>query len=224
MAENDNPNGLPEYRLFQYWDKDDIPEEVIENIDSWRSEDLFRHELFSKRSAREFIGLNFDASTLAAFDQCAVPAMQSDIFRYCALLRHGGVYADVQMHSQGRSREMLSASGDKGILFRRDNGNIANGFMFVKNENERLIELILEFAKKNIENRLSQNVWGVTGPGVLKRLLGSDEHRDIISGFRVLSEGEASEFFKMKRGMSYKKKPENWRFFKNDSARSIFND
>ena len=56
----------------------------------------------------------------------AVPEMQADDFRYGAVLAEGGFYADADARCLGPLAPLLEP-GHRGVLFRRDNGNVVNG-------------------------------------------------------------------------------------------------
>lgn len=82
--------------IIQYWDDGDIPSDVQRCLDSWRVMGGlgFQHLIFDKEQARAFIERYFSGTHLQAFDSCIHPAMRSDYFRLCFLLRNGGLYVD----------------------------------------------------------------------------------------------------------------------------------
>lgn len=91
--------------IIQFWhDLDDVPVDVQECLDSWRSliQQGFKRVIFDDRSARNFIHERFDAKHVAAFDLCSHPAMRCDYFRLCYLLKLGGFYVDADEVYQGK--------------------------------------------------------------------------------------------------------------------------
>jgi mannosyltransferase OCH1-like enzyme len=104
-----------------------------------------------------------------AFDQSALPAMRSDLFRYCALYLYGGIYVDVALISCGDVMELYD-SCSKGLLLARERPfptgtrNIANGFMIMKQSHTSLMLNLLRGAAFNATRKSSNNVWQVTGP------------------------------------------------------------
>lgn len=83
--------------LIQFWDdSESIPLDVQKCIESWRplEEQGFKHFLFSDITANDFIKTNYDSRYLNAFLRCRHPAMRSDYFRLCYLLKNGGFYVD----------------------------------------------------------------------------------------------------------------------------------
>jgi mannosyltransferase OCH1-like enzyme len=90
--------------LVQFWDDSKaIPADVRECIDSWRplEADGFRRFLFDDYSAAQFIADHFGRRYLAAFERCQHPAMRSDYFRLCFILKNGGFYVDADDVYQG---------------------------------------------------------------------------------------------------------------------------
>lgn len=208
--------------LIHYWHGDSIPSDVMDNISSWTKEGNFSSHLFNRESAARFIAQNFDKKYSLAFEECAVPAMQSDFFRYCFLLKCAGLYVDVHMYNLGRTKELFELAGPRGLLVRREGGNIINGFMYIKRQNDDLIERVLRFAIRNISEKVSQNVWSVTGPGIFHRISGLRDVSKVFSGFRILENSKETEIFRTRHRMHYKSGDSDWRKFKEDSSRSIY--
>jgi mannosyltransferase OCH1-like enzyme len=83
--------------LIQFWDDVvNMPADVRKCIDSWKSLDEcdFKRLLFSDEDARLFIMRNYDQRHIDAFERCQHPAMRSDYFRLCYILKAGGLYVD----------------------------------------------------------------------------------------------------------------------------------
>lgn len=186
MATRVEPTKLP---IVQYWHGEKAPEDVAALMATFpeHNPDL-RHLVFSEAGAERFIAERFGARELAAFRACAVPAMQADYFRYCALLALGGVYADVDMRCVAPLSSLLEIAGE-GILFglpelppmfrtplyewrerigpyRAVNNNI---FAF-GSPGHPLLELALAVATANIENRVADDVALTTGPGIFTNI------------------------------------------------------
>ena len=90
--------------IIQFWhDLDDLPNDVQECLDSWKSltRQGFNRFIFDNSAARNFIQERFSAKHVAAFDLCCHPAMCCDYFRLCYLLKLGGAYVDADEVYQG---------------------------------------------------------------------------------------------------------------------------
>lgn len=83
--------------VIQYWhDRDELPNDVAECINSWRQleREGFNVHLFDDVLARQFISASYGTRYLTAFDRCYHPAMRCDYFRLCYILQCGGFYVD----------------------------------------------------------------------------------------------------------------------------------
>lgn len=157
--------------LTQYWDHGDPPAEVAALVDSHVALNPgLRHRLFDREGAAAYIARHNGTRAGAAFDECAVPAMQADYFRYCALLAEGGFWSDADARCLQPLAGLLPDGAD-GVLFERPNQNVINGCMAFRAPGHPLIALVQEIATAGIERRVSNSVWVTTGPGILTYLL-----------------------------------------------------
>ena len=153
-------------KLFQYWDTGSPPDQVAAWIDSVRAVNAdLDHRLFDRDRAGWFIGKHVGRREQRAFEACAVPAMQSDYFRLCALKRSGGVYLDADFWCLKPLSDLL-ATAPHGLLESR-RGQIVNGLMFIRQPADAFVDACLSLCTLNIERRDIPNVYTATGPGVL---------------------------------------------------------
>ncbi len=153
-------------KLFQYWDTGSPPDEVAGWIDGLRGMNPgFEHRLYDRDSASWFIGKHIGRREQAAFEACAVPAMQADYFRLCALKRSGGVYVDADFQAL-KPISPLIATAPHGLMEAR-NGQFLSGVMFIRPPADAFVTACLTLCTINIESRDIPNVYTATGPGVL---------------------------------------------------------
>lgn len=208
--------------LFQFWHDPLPPSDVAALMAGWRGIPGFDHRLFDSAAARAMIAAHFGAETLAAYDRCAVPAMQADLFRYCALWLHGGVWMDADQQCRGCLRDFLHvASGRRGLLMRNAE-NIANGVIHVTRPQDPLIAETLRQAEANIAAERSSCVWDVTGPGIMTRMWSRPGCRALFEGFAIVPLRGLSGVVGFPRGLAYKSGPQDWRRFMHDPDLSIF--
>ena len=152
--------------IIQYWHEEAVPDYIAEMLATFREHNpSLRHVLFSEASAEEFIDEHFGAREVAAFRACAVPAMQADYLRYCAVLALGGIYVDVDERCVSSLTSLLPSDAD-GRLFIRPEGAVINGFFAFAAPGHALLELALEIASTNIERRRCEEVYFTTGPPI----------------------------------------------------------
>jgi mannosyltransferase OCH1-like enzyme len=119
------------YKIVQFWDAEDIPEDVRNLVEAWRnSVPEGCHILFNEETARNFIMQRYSRSFVDAYDTCWHPAMKSDFFRLAYLYAHGGLYIDAD---ERRLRDIPNVNFSGGSLLvvfplmreRNSNGNFA---------------------------------------------------------------------------------------------------
>ncbi|MEM5518906.1 glycosyltransferase [Henriciella sp. AS95] len=189
-------------------------------MSTWANESAFEYARFNSESAAEFIETHFDSRTLAAYRKCAIPAMQADFFRYCALWVHGGVYVDADTGNSGKLPELIS--GRKiGLLMTRQT-RIANDFLFVRQPHAELYEKSVEQAVENVENEISNNVWMVTGPGIMTHMHEDPERSSIFEGYDMEPASLVRQYVLFRNDLEYKSGDQDWRKNLKEGGESIF--
>ena len=156
-------------KLFQYWDTGHPPDDVAAWIEAIRlGNPELDHRLYDRDRAHWFIGKHIGRREQRAFEACAVPAMQADYFRLCALRRSGGVYVDADVQTL-QPMSSLWAMAPHGLMEER-RGQIMSGVILVRRSEDPYINAALRLCTINIENRDIPNVFTATGPGVLNAI------------------------------------------------------
>ena len=153
--------------IVQYWNAKPIPAYIMPLVRSYQELNPWAtYAIFDEATAAQFISANFSSREVAAFRSCAVPAMQADYFRYCSILALGGAYADADTLCIGSIRPLLNETLEEGALFILPNGNIMNAFFLFRLEGSPFLQAAMEIATANIENRIAEDIWLTTGPGI----------------------------------------------------------
>jgi mannosyltransferase OCH1-like enzyme len=180
--------------IIQYWHSESIPSYIDDLFATFRERNSdMLHLVFNERTAAAFIAAHFGPRELGAFRTCAVPAMQADYLRYCAVLALGGVYSDADIRCVGRLRPLIPGPGS-GHLVGLPTGPVVNGFFAFGSAGHDFLELTLEIATANIERRLCNRVYYTTGPPIFSTL--HQLHRlGSFDAVLELSEGRLDEEF-----------------------------
>jgi mannosyltransferase OCH1-like enzyme len=180
--------------LTQYWHSEDPPPYIAELISSYSFHNPeMVHRVFSKNAARDFVAAHFTEREVAAFDACAVPAMQADYFRYCAMLQLGGICSDADMRCARALQPLVDMAAAGLLISRPDEGIVINGFFAFRSPEHPLVRLALEIATLNIERRTTNSVWFTTGPGIFT-LLTLLHDAGSIDAFRSAHEDRCDTF------------------------------
>jgi glycosyl transferase-like sugar-binding protein len=153
-----------ELPIVQYWHGHRLPADIAELTATFRDQNPDQpHLIFSEATAEVFIAEHFTHREVAAFRACAVPAMQADYFRYCAILALGGICSDVDFRCVRPFKDLLGKTNG-GMLFERANGVFANGMFLFANPGHPLLQMVIDLATVGIERQADERVWWVTGP------------------------------------------------------------
>lgn len=151
--------------LFQYWDAPDPPAQIAEWMGLVRRRTPgLEHRLFDRATAAELIAVRLGPRQLAAFEACAVPAMQADYFRLCALDALGGVYLDADSQPRRPLGPFLACAPE--ALLITFGGYIMTGVLMFRTAKNPFVGALLELATRNIEDRCFSSVFTTTGPAL----------------------------------------------------------
>lgn len=159
-------------KIFQFWDKAELPPDLAPLVDTWRDRSGLQHSLINDDEARAYISRTQPRRVSAAYDACAIPAMRSDIYRLCVVLAEGGWYADCSIECLTRIAPLAPAEANL-VFYRRWHGGVNNG-LFGAAAKHPLIAGLLDQVCSNVEGRVSDNLFLVTGPGVWNRVFPKD--------------------------------------------------
>lgn len=165
---NDVQTAPPGPAIVQYWDAEVVPDYLVGPIATFRdlNPDL-DHRVFNETSAGELIAAHFGARELAAFNACAVPCMQSDYFRYCAVHALGGVYADVDFRCLRPLRPLMDRL-EAGEIFLgptpfvhrgREAKRVWSQFFAFREPGHPFLRMAQDIATANMEQRIAERVW-----------------------------------------------------------------
>ena len=159
-------------KLFQYWDTGDPPDEVAGWIEGFRTMNPeMQHRLYDRDSASWFIGKHLGDRERRAFDACAVPAMQADYFRLCALVAKGGAWFDADCIAARPLATLIRRVPS--LLLVLLEGGIINSALIARAPRNPFLSACLAAATRVIENRQYNRVLkmiaipSVAGPGLL---------------------------------------------------------
>jgi len=163
--------------IVQTYRTAEVPRPIHAAVTRWQETNPeFEYRFFDDAAARTFIETHFPDEVLRAFDALVPGAFRADLWRYCYLVKHGGVYVDIRMEPLMALRTILDLSAPKPPAFvsARDIVRPGAGAGFVHNAfvaaapNHPFLVCALERALKSIANRdYGRNELDITGPGCL---------------------------------------------------------
>lgn len=160
--------------IFQTWHSLELPEKMRENVELLKRQNPeFKHYLYDDNMCREFIKDNFNDDVLYIFDKLKPGAYKADLFRYCVLYIHGGIYLDIKYRCVNGFKLIELTDKEYFVRDRKYCGQdgIYQALMIHLPYNDFLlkaIEKIVKQCRNNIYTNISELC--VTGPGLLSSL------------------------------------------------------
>lgn len=176
-----------EFNIFAYWSGEDSS--IRSFVDNWEncSKGV---KIFKDREIRLIIDKHF-REFVELYDSVTIPAAKSDIARLAVLYDQGGFYTDVHVgfsDANAVSKLMEFVKTQDAIvvnnaLFRDKRPNngikVINSILFAKPGHKFFYDACLialqnlrsQWINENEHGFVSYDIWRLTGPGVLNRLL-----------------------------------------------------
>ena len=160
-------------KIHRIW-QTEISEKMQKYSDRLQLENAdFEYKVYNTESAREFIRQHFDGIVLHAFDSLVPFSFKSDLFRYCVMYIHGGIYLDMKYESVNEFR--FSDIIDKEMYVLDIDGNsIYNALLICKPHSKVMFKCIFQIVKYVREKDYTDCDLSITGPGMIKHMVPSE--------------------------------------------------
>ena len=174
-----NYNNIIPLNIFQTWHTKNLPEMMSKNTEFIKqSNPVFNYMLFDDNDCREFVKINFDIDVLNAFDKLIPGAYKADLWRYCVLYIHGGIYLDIK-YVPINGFKFISLTEKEHWVLDIDNNGIYNALIVAKPGNSILLQAINNIVT-NVKNRYYGNsCLEPTGPLLLANLFSSQQKQSL---------------------------------------------
>ena len=167
--------GIPK-QIFQTWETKDVSNDIQQLINSWKEYNPeYRHIFHDKNDRENFIRDNFNSVVSRAYNRIIPGAYKADLWRYCVLYIHGGVYVDIDTICLGKLDTFLNDSIDFMVPIDLNTNesqgyyNLACGFIASAPKSPILLECINKIVDNVLNNIIPPSRLDLTGPGVLGR-------------------------------------------------------
>jgi len=141
LAEFQDYGRIPKIIHQTYYDKSRIPKKVFTNIQTFAPQ--YKHIIYNDKECEKFLSLHFDPKVLQTFRLLKVGAHKADLFRYCVLYVHGGIYLDIKTELISPLSNIIDSRFDLTYLvlnFQKD--HIYNGIIATPKNNDIFLDLI----------------------------------------------------------------------------------
>lgn len=207
--------------IHQFWTPSltthDIPEEELKSIASWeKTHPDFIRITWSMKSLSIFLEDFYGLKLLTCIECCRFPAMQSDLIRLAVLYAFGGFWNDLKNQS---NQPFLYhyLEHDKLILAEhwpmktpgKYPHRIANGFIGAPEKNS-LIWKWLKQAEENISKRQQKGTVGLTGAGVIMKIINNKERHDYSTDYMLIPHQLLWKGYIKRSSGSYNNAKQHW--------------
>lgn len=171
--------------IHQTFESADVPDRMYEASQSWRQMNPeYAHCFHDRDDRRGFIETHFPKAVLGAYDKIENGAFRADLWRYCLLYIHGGVYADIDSVARAGLSGLIRPD-DTFLVARAGNLDYAlfNGFICVR-PGHPFMKAALERATRLV-NASARDLDGfmATGPGNLGKAVNAHLGRGETTAF-----------------------------------------
>jgi len=130
----------------------------------------------------KFIKENYSADIFDCYSRLQIGAAQADLWRTLILLKHGGIYLDIDA-TLTWSPELFLATDQTELIVRTRNDGLTNYFMATA-PNNPILKAIADRIVENIKNDAITSVYDMTGPTVVNAVV--DTSRAHIEPYNVI--------------------------------------
>ena len=170
--------------IFQTWHSKDLPENMRKTVQLLKIQNPeFEHFLFDDNDCREFIEKNFPNDVLFAFDSLIPGAYKSDLWRYCVLYIHGGIYLDIKYHCFNGFKLLFLTDKEYFVKDLLEN-HIYNALMATFPKNEIMLKCINQIVENVKTKNYRTSSLHTTGPGLLGSFL-INENNNLRFFFKI---------------------------------------
>jgi len=206
--------------IFQTWYTLDLPAKMKENVDKLKQENPeFTFYLYDDRMCRDFIQTHFDKDVVWAFDKLKPGAYKADLWRYCVLYIHGGVYLDIKMKSINKFKLIRLTEREyfPQDRFCDNTYGIWQGLLVCLPKNEVLRQSI-KLVCQNVKNNLyGVSALAITGPHMICKFIDIADIQNSPIRFDIESNDTSSSLLYFNGELILR----NYNEYRNDSIYSI---
>jgi len=141
LYEFEDSREIPRIIHQTYHDKSKIPKKIFTNIQTFAPE--YKHIIYDDEQCEKFISIHFNPKVLQTFRLLKVGAHKADLFRYCILYIHGGIYLDIKTELITPLSTIINSDSNLTYLvlnFQKD--HIYNGIIATHKNNDIFLDLI----------------------------------------------------------------------------------
>jgi mannosyltransferase OCH1-like enzyme len=170
--------------LFQTFKTNNVPSGMYNAAMSWvNNHPEYSYQFFDDDDCRELINKHFGDDVLDAYNMLSIGAFKADLWRYCVLYVHGGVYVDLDTLSLANLRGIIDADDEFITPFAgMVKGGVFNA-VICSIPGHEFLKRAIEEATRLIHLGTADHPLAMTGPLCLGRSINHILARDVNTEF-----------------------------------------
>ena len=159
-------------KIIQTWHTKNLSPQMRFTVDALiDSNPEYKYTFFDNNDARDFIKNTYNEYVLKAYDSLLPGAYKADLFRYCYLYKHGGIYIDMKTVPQVPLYTIIPPLAPLVLIDDIEPENICTTLLATPAENPLYKLLIIQCVKQILKQDKGNNHWDITGPRAFARAL-----------------------------------------------------
>ena len=156
-------------KVWQTYKSRDLPPEAERCRQTWINQEKTRYHFMSDIDIEKFIRNNFSDAIYYVFISLPLGVMRADLWRYCVLYKHGGIYSDIDSVLLLPISKWTIGKSDK-IIIGLENDIHFCQWTIVSSPGHPILKMVIDMVVTEFQNGIDINyehfVHKHTGPGI----------------------------------------------------------
>lgn len=189
--------------LFQTWTTKALPHHMAECVASiQRDNPEFTHHLFDDADCERFIQSHFGDRVAEAFCTLIPGAFKADLWRYCVLYVHGGIYVDIKFKCCDGFR--LVAMTDSEYLCNTSSPNGVYNAIMVCLPGNTLLQRCIDQIVYHVQTEFyGTSAFEITGPCLVSRFLRPEDKTNDLIFVELTKQSDEYPFYRLSQRHRY---------------------
>ena len=192
----ENEYEIPRY-CYTVWHTKNLPPLMAENYEQLKKQNPnICFHLYDEEDCAKFIEQSFDKEVLTAYEKLSPSSYKSDLWRFCILYIHGGIYLDIKYHTLNnfqldelcyKEHFVIDRPNTKqNAWWNKDEQGIYTALIVVSPRNKILRQCIYAIIENVETYYYGKNALYPTGPGLLgKKFFGENKGVHLLNSIEL---------------------------------------
>lgn len=210
--------------IWQTYKTDQLPEKAKACQQSWKEQKNYHYQFMDDPQVEQFIREHFPPRVHQVFKRFPLGVMKADLWRYCILFIHGGIYSDIDSVALKPISDWKIKPQDGIIIGLENDLHFCQWTILAEPRHpilQTVIQMITDDAEKGIDTSDEHFVHKHTGPGIwtraIHRTLGFPEDQKAATTYALYKDPKTNGVFK-----TFRVRLEDVAFFSKEKVRNLY--